>query len=116
MLSMSMWQHVSDCSTHAGAQELQQQLTGVQAELAALSQGGDGVAMTEADVHAGAALAAAAPAAGEVGDRSCQANVVVNTQYAGFWVRLLACKDSGQPPARRPDCVSPIRLHFRFLM
>ena len=93
-------------------------MTSVQAELAALSQGDDGVAMTEADVHAGtaAALDAAAPAAGEVGDRSCQANVVVNTQHAGFWVRLLACKDSGQPPARRPDCVSPIRLHFRFLM
>ena len=69
---------------HAGAQELQQQLTSVQAELAALSQGGDDVPMVEAQVNAGAAaaLAAAAPAASEVGDRSCQAVVLANTQHA----------------------------------
>eukprot|EP00891_Asterochloris_glomerata_P009398 jgi/Astpho2/9398/Aster-01663 len=51
----------------AAQQELQQQLTSVQAELAALSQGGDDVTMVEGEGNAGtaAAKAAAAPAASE---------------------------------------------------
>ena len=78
-------------SPHAGAQELQQQLTSVQAELAALSQGGEDVTMVEGEGNAGtaAALAAAAPAASEVGDCSCQANVLLNIQHAALCLRLL---------------------------